>query len=429
MTWKTLPMMRFLLLAQGILAAGLMSTPQVRGQSETKDDLLDRQRRLLEVQSQKTEADIRAVLSEAQRLTATDPALALEKLRGALAKLDDDNALTAKRKETLTRVLKDRIRVTELAERSQDSAEKSPALRPKQEDQKDSQKDELQHSLDHIRTLRKDGKMEEANQAAKELLKKYPSNTAAQTAARTAAAAEFLANSRSIRNDSRQRTAAVSRDIDRSATPSNGDVEFPKDFQERTKNRAAVNTTAKEKAILKALNTTVTVDFKNSKFQDVIDTVSTLIGQPILLDQNALEEAKITYDTPINLKVKGVTARTILRKILGEFSLAYMIKEETIQVTSALKARETMITRSYNIGDLVDTGGLDALRFGNPGIGAVQIVQNVNAIIDLIQTSVDPDSWKKNGGQGTIAFNPSTMSLIIRNNAEVHSALGTGLLK
>jgi len=428
MTWKTLPMVRFLLLAQGILAAGLVLATQAQAQSENKDDLLDRQRRLLEVQSQKTEADIRAVLSEAQRLTATDPALALEKLRGALAKLDDDNALAAKRKETLTRVLKDRIRVTELAERSRDT-EKSPALHPKQEDQKESQKDELQRSLDHIRTLRKDGKMEEANQAAKELLKKYPSKTAAQTAARTASAAEFLANSRSIRNDSRQRTAAVSRDIDRSATPSAGDIEFPKDFQERTKNRAAVNTSAKEKAILKALNTTVTVDFKNSKFQDVIDTLSTLIGQPILLDQNALEEAKITYDTPINLKVKGVTARTILRKILGEFSLAYMIKEETIQVTSALKARETMITRTYNISDIIDTGGLDTLRFGNPGISAVQMVQNVNAIMDLIQTSVDPDSWKKNGGQGTIAFNPSTMALIIRNNAEVHSALGTGLLK
>ncbi len=106
-----------------------------------------------------------------------------------------------------------------------------------------------------------------------------------------------------------------------------------------------------------------------------------------------------------------------------------MIKDETIHVTSALKARETMITRTYNIGDLVDTGGLDAIRFGNPGISTVQIVQNVNAVIDLIQTSVDPDSWKKNGGQGTIAFSPATMSLIVRNSAEVHSMLGSSLLK
>jgi hypothetical protein len=428
MMWKTLPLLRSLLIAQGILAAGLMLATRAPAQSDVKDDLLDRNRRLLEVQSQKTEADLRAVLTEAQRLSATEPALASQKLKDALAKLEEDTTLTPKRKETLTRVIKDRIRVTDLAERSQ-ATEKTPAPHPKQDDQRETQKDELQRSLDHIRTLRKDGKMEEANQTAKELLMKYPSNTSAQAAARTAAAAEFLASSRSLRNDSRQRTAAVSRDIDRSATPSNGEVEFPKDFQERTKNRAAVNTTAKEKAILKALNTAVTVDFKNSRFQDVIDTLSTLIGQPILLDQNALEEAKITYDTPINLKVKNVTARTILRKILGEFSLAYMIKEETIQVTSALKARETMITRTYNIGDVVDTGGLDTLRFGNQGISALQIVQNVNAIMDLIQTSVDPDSWKKNGGQGTIAFNPSTMSLIIRNNAEVHSALSTGLLK
>lgn len=427
MTWKTLPVVRRLLAAHGILMAGLVLTGPVRGQSENKDDLLDRQRRLLEVQSQKTEAEVRAALTEAQRLTAGDPALALEKLRGALSKLEDDTALTPKRKEMLMRVLKDRIRVTELADRSEEKSDKPDLIRRRQEDQKGTEKDELQRSLDKIRALRKDGKMEEANQLAQELVKKYPSNTAAQSAARTASAAEFLANSRSIRNDSRQRTSAVARDVDRSATPPAGDVEFPKDFQERTKNRAAVSMTAKEKAILKALSTPITVSFKDSRFEDVIDYLRTLTGIPILLDQTALDEAKITYDTAITVKVKGVTVRTVLRKILGDVGLAYIIKEETIQVTSPLKARETMITRTYNIGDIVDTRGTES--FIAPGAGALQVVQNVNAIIDLVQTSVDPDSWKKNGGQGTIAFHPSTMSLIIRNSAEVHSMLGGGLLK
>jgi hypothetical protein len=429
MTSKTFPVVRGLQIASGILITGLMLATPVRGQSDNKDDLLDRQKRLLEVQSQKTEADVRTALTDAQRLTANDPALASEKLRSALAKVEEDTALTQKRKDMLIRVLKDRIRVTELGDRVIDKSEKPDLIQRHQEDQKETEKDDLQRSLDHIRALRKDGKMEEANRSAKELLNKYPNNTAAQAAARTAAAAEFLANSRSVRSDLGQRTAAVSREVDRSATPSRGDVEFPKDFQERTKNRAAVSMTAKEKAILKALNTPVSVAFKDSRFQDVIDYLHTVTKQPILVDQNALDEAKIGYDTPITVKVKDVTVRTLLRKILGDFSLAYMIKDETIYVTSALNARETMITRSYNIGDLVDTGGLDAIRFGNPGISAVQIVQNVNAIIDLIQTSVDPDSWRKNGGKGTIAFHPSTMSLIIRNNAEVHSMLGSDLLK
>src|SRR5713101_3504110 len=428
MAWKTLSRMHGLLVAGVVLLTGLTSSSAV-AQSEGKDDLLDRQRRLLEVQAQKVEADVRSALREATTLASTEPALAAEKLRALQSKLEDDTTLTAKRKETLLRVVKDRIRVAESAERAEEKTEK-PEIRRRPENVKATEKDEIQQSLETIRALRKDGKMEEANRSANELLRKYPDSPAAQMAARTAAAAETLTNLRGLRNDQNKRLSSLSRDIDRSATPSDGDVEFPKDFKERTKNRGSANPlTTKDKAILKALDTPITVSFKDSRFQDVIDYLSTLINQPILLDNNALEEAKITYETPVTVKVKGVTVRTLLRKILGDFGLAYMIKEQTIQVTSALKARETMITRTYNIGDIVDTGGLDSIRFGNPGIGAATIVQNVNAIIDLIQTSVDPDSWKKNGGQGTIVFHPGTMSLVIRNSAEVHSMLGGGLLR
>jgi hypothetical protein len=427
MARMTLAVLPRLLIGGVVLAAGFITTGLSLAQSEGKDDLLDRHKRLLEVQSQKVEADVRSALREATNLG--DPAQALEKLRVLQSKLEDDTTLTAKRKETLLRVIKDRIRVTELAGRAEEKTDQTEARR-KQDTPKAAEKSEIQDSLDAIRALRKDGKMEEANRTAKDLLQKHPDSPAAQAAARTAATAETLASLRGLRNDRNQRLSSVSRDIDRSATPPSDDVEFPKDFRERTKNRGSGPAlTTKEKAIIKALNTPITVSFKDSRFQDVIDYLSTLINQPILLDNAALEEAKITYETPITVKVKGVTVRTLLRKILGDFGLAYMIKEQTLQVTSALKARETLITRSYNIGDIVDTGGLDSIRFGNPGIQAAQIVQNVNAIIDLIQTSVDPDSWKKNGGNGTIVFNPGTMSLVIRNSAEVHSMLGSGLLR
>jgi len=172
MTWQTLPLMRVFLAAQGILVAGLVLTISARGQSEGKDDLLDRQRRLLEVQSQKIEADVRAALTEAQRLAANDSALALEKLRAALTEVQDDSALTPKRKEMLIRVLKDRIRVTNLADRTEEKSDKPDLIRRRQEDQKETEKDDLQRSLDNIRALRKDGKLEEANQAAKELASK-----------------------------------------------------------------------------------------------------------------------------------------------------------------------------------------------------------------------------------------------------------------
>src|SRR5260370_15756309 len=122
------------------------------------------------------EADVRAALTEAQRLTSGDPALALEKLRGALFKLEDDTALTSKRKEMLIRVLKDRIRVTELADRSEEKSDKPDLIRRRQEDQKGTEKEELQHSLDKIRTLRKDGRIEDENEVSQDVVKQNPND-------------------------------------------------------------------------------------------------------------------------------------------------------------------------------------------------------------------------------------------------------------
>jgi hypothetical protein len=416
------------ILATGFLLASFLIPCAALGQTKSKDELLDRQRRLLEISGQKLEGEIRSLLREVQRLTVKNPSQAVEKLKVALAKLEDDSALDPKRRETLVRVIKDRIRVTQIPDPPAENAAKSEIARQRdQKKRKAADQEEIKRSIDSIRDLRKEGNLDEANRRANELIRQHPDSPAAQAAARTAAVASQLANARSLSNDRERRLGAVSRDIDRSATPSEGDVEFPKDFKERTKGRsAATPLTAKEKSILRALNTPITIKFKDSRFEEVIEYLKTITNQPILLDQAALDEAKLNYDTPITVNVREVAMRTLLRKILGDFGLTYVIKGETIQVTSTVKARETMVTRTYNVRDLVDPG--NTVMWG-AGINAVQAAQNVNAIIDLIQTSVDPESWKKNGGQGTIVFHGPSMSLVIKNSAEVHSMIGGGLFQ
>src|SRR5439155_10509030 len=105
MAWITFSMMRRLLVGGGFLFVGLITAVPALAQSEGKDDLSDRQRRLQEVQAQKIDADVRTALREATNLA--DPVQALEKLRALQSKLADDSTLTAKRKETLIRVIKD----------------------------------------------------------------------------------------------------------------------------------------------------------------------------------------------------------------------------------------------------------------------------------------------------------------------------------
>jgi hypothetical protein len=218
--------------------------------------------------------------------------------------------------------------------------------------------------------------------------------------------------------------------MDKSSLPIIGDMEIDLNRSKIARERAKklkMQITGKERAILDALNRPVTVRFQDSKFQDVIEHLSTLTNQPILLDKQALKDADIDYDTPVSLNVKGLSLRTVLRQVLGGFGLTYVVKDEIIHVVSTERARKMMTVRAYSVADLVRIGGLNELRFG-PGAGNFQMMQSVTQLIDMIQGMADPESWKANGGEGTVIFDAATMSLAVRQSAEVHSMLG-GMLR
>jgi hypothetical protein len=95
-------------------------------------------------------------------------------------------------------------------------------------------------------------------------------------------------------------------------------------------------------------------------------------------------------------------------------------------VVTPEKAKNMMVTRAYPIGDLVGgIGGVQGAAF--PGLQAAAMREMAKSIMDMITSTVDPPSWRVNGqdGQGTIVFNPITMTLVIKNSAEVHSMLGS----
>jgi hypothetical protein len=203
------------------------------------------------------------------------------------------------------------------------------------------------------------------------------------------------------------------------------DVEFPPDWREKSDRRAKllVQMTEKEKAIIQALNSPVSVSFKGSRFEEVIKELERVSGQPILLDNPSLQEANVTYETPVTLELKNVTFRTALRKVLADNGLTYIIRDQTIQVMTPIKAREQMTVRSYYIGDLLFVAGFTL----PPVFSQLQMAQTVAQLADLIQRTIDPSSWQINGGPGTITFYPPTMSLVIKQSAEMHFILGGGL--
>jgi hypothetical protein len=163
------------------------------------------------------------------------------------------------------------------------------------------------------------------------------------------------------------------------------------------------------------------VEFNGDTFSGIIDYLEKKTGQTILVDRPALEEANVTYDTPVTLRLPKVALRTVLKRMLADLNLTYVVKDEAILITTPARARDMMVTRAYYIGDLVGVTNV----FYPPVLNQLQMVQAIQTIIQTVQTQIDPQLWQAGNG-GTIVYDPITLSLIIRAPAEIHYMLGWG---
>jgi hypothetical protein len=201
-----------------------------------------------------------------------------------------------------------------------------------------------------------------------------------------------------------------------------GDIEYPRDWREKVAKRQQLNVTEKEKKILKALDTPIDIDLKESTLQAVLAYLNDKTGLNLTVAKPILEERQITYETPVSVTLKGVTLKTVLKKVLADVGLTYTIAKESVVITTEERAKDMMSTRTYYIGDLI---GMTGQRLGGINSTALATLA-INDIIGVIVGSVEPQSWWVNGGPGTIAFDPRSMSLVVKQTAEVHYRLGIG---
>jgi type II secretory pathway component GspD/PulD (secretin) len=423
---------RFVLATLALLAFGALraaATPPADG----KKDLLDEARRRDQVAQQKAEADFRDALIEMSKLEYANPAKAAVRLKKMLAVLEEDTVLSPAKRDAWKRVLKDRIRVSEaeadrVAKQVADGAtrEATKDARSVAADQKARDEQRLKQDLKAIRQAQKDGRDEDAARLASDVARRHPDSPSAIASSRITGTRDRLNQYRLIKSEKENGWALSMLDVDRSSVlPKDPDFNFPspQKWKEITKARTKSQATEKEKAILKALESPVTVSFEGSTLESAIDYLQTLSGQTIIVDKSTLDEVGINYDTPVNVrKMRRVSLRTVLRKVLGEVGLTYVVEKETIHVLTPAEARKKMTVRTYYLGDLA--GAVD-YTFG-PAFSGASAAVSVAELIKMIVGTVEPDSWKINNAEaeGTIIYNPASFSLIVKQSAEIHYMLG-----
>ena len=382
---------RFAVLIIAYLLAGMLFTLSAKA---AEPDLLKEAEARRAIAAQQAERDVRDAREESYKTARTQPAKALERLRGLLLRVDNDPNLTDDQRGALTSLLK---RDLVALQKSHDDANNPEVPSGFHLATKDS------HAEDH-----------------RELVKSATD--------RIASAKDAIKEVHEIREKKAVAFANTMMQVDKSAILPNGDVEFPRNWKELSLLRSKKSQlTATERAILKALDARITVDATDQRFGGMIDFFQKQMGQTIVLDKPSLDDLNINSEsTTVSLHLDKVSTRTALKKMLADLGLTYIVKDETIFVTPPTKAKDNMTVRTYYVGDLVPQYDL---RFG-PSIGQLQAMQTINQLVTMVQNNVDKESWEANGkeGGGTIVFSPPTMSLVVKQSAEVHYKVMQGLI-
>lgn len=104
--------------------------------------------------------------------------------------------------------------------------------------------------------------------------------------------------------------------------------------------------------LLEAMKKPGDVSFSDAPLEDVISFLSDTHGVQILLDRNALADEGISTDAQLTLTLHNRPLRTLLKNLLHEMGLTYIIRDGAITVTTKAKADETMTYILYNVRDL-----------------------------------------------------------------------------
>jgi hypothetical protein len=119
--------------------------------------------------------------------------------------------------------------------------------------------------------------------------------------------------------------------------------------EQRIKQPASIPAEAK---IRQALGDIASMEFIETPLVDVIEVLKHAHQIPIEIDAKALDNIGLSTDILVTRNLKGVTLGSALRIVLREMSLAYIIADEVLLITTQTEAAAHPAVRIYQAADV-----------------------------------------------------------------------------
>ncbi|MEQ8789666.1 MAG: M56 family metallopeptidase [Pirellulaceae bacterium] len=176
----------------------------------------------------------------------------------------------------------------------------------------------------------------------------------------------------------------------------------------------------------RTLDKKIDVDWSDVALADALLSLAQTAGVNVTIDDEGLHEEGVTKSMKVSLDVKQVSVRSVLRLLLEPLHLTYRIKDETLQVTSKERARGETLAMVYAVADLVvpvaKTVRISKLEPGKRTQDKQPVVE-FNSLVELITSTVAPDTWSNVGGSGAISPFETNLSLVVRQTRDVHEEI------
>jgi hypothetical protein len=196
---------------------------------------------------------------------------------------------------------------------------------------------------------------------------------------------------------------------------------------EKDKPSESARRSESESAIEHKLRMPIGLNIHEVPLKQVIDELRQMTGINIVLDTAALEEGNVNLECPLTLKVDNVSVQSALLLLVKKMRLAWVIKDEVVQITTAVRCHGPCRTVTYPVADLIVPIGSgenelipficrkdpEAAKQHTPGCTCEE------QLIKLITSTVEPTSWSEMGGKGTIQYFPLGMSIVVHQPADV----------
>jgi hypothetical protein len=157
----------------------------------------------------------------------------------------------------------------------------------------------------------------------------------------------------------------------------------------------------------------VTFKFNETPLNEIVDYLRTNTKLTILLDAKSLDEIGIPTDAPITFRAVDVPLELALREMFKSLdpTLTYEHWHESLMITTRDSGCGYLSNWLYPVGDLIGNGADEGTAF------------DYDTLIELIQTTVEPDAWDEVGGPGQIAEYEQCQALIVTQDPRIHAQI------